>query len=225
MLLLCSLFWLLITCFEISSQPASVTAINEFSAKTSIVSFLESHKSLPPKRPFINLKGRFSIMLPSQTTGSIAYSPDILGINAEGHELFWYFQQDFISVTFVDFKNETFTGSEQELQRFITNGREGPLEERQAKITGESRLKIGEIPAAQLNFSLPDGRDGIIRICLVSSRVYTLYAAYNSQNIKGAKEIVRAVKTFKVLTQKEVDELNRSQTKRSLRQPIPTRRR
>lgn len=164
-----------------------------------------SVKNLPLSPPFVSFEGKFSIGLKTQIDGYAGLSPKEVGFNASGSQFTWEFDEGKILVMFLDASEVDLKGTDEELQQITKKAKDSFLSKiTSAKLKDETFFRFGIFPASNTSFDLPDNKILIQRFYLVKNRMYQLDAFF--QDTENEKYINAALDSFKLISQKDIDD-------------------
>jgi hypothetical protein len=170
--------------------------------------------------PFVSLDGRFSVALPKSTQGFAPLSPKQTRTTSTGQQFTWKFAEAEVVGFYLDNPDSALTGSAAELARIAEQ-----VKARMAakfpngKVVSEGRAASDSLP--YYFFVYDAGPAGFIstHLFLSGKRVYQFSAGFRDRSVED--RFSRAVATFRLISQADVDEAIKRKYEEMKPPPLP----
>ena len=171
--------------------------------------------------PFVSLEGRFSIALPTVTSGVKPLSVDTAVGKMQGEASSWKMKEGNFTVGYVDASqaiDDTVTTAK--IFASIRDGLASLASSRNGKITAEKQIEIDKHPMLEVKLELPQAVFWQ-RCYVASSRLYQIVLIVRPEQLADEAVALKVLDTFKILTEAEVSEAKKAKAAAAEPSPKP----
>lgn len=171
--------------------------------------------------PFVSPEGRFSIALPTVTSGVKPLSVDTAVGKMQGEASSWKMKEGNFTVGYVDASqaiDDTVTTAK--IFASIRDGLASLASSRNGKITAEKQIEIDKHPMLEVKLELPQAVFWQ-RCYVASSRLYQIVLIVRPEQLADEAVALKVLDTFKILTEAEVSEAKKAKAAAAEPSPKP----